>query len=144
MRLTNVTRALEVPTTGKVRTENFFSLSVEKSCFATREYSCGLRIQPFLPAPRRLERFASVLSGEERASEASKQAVREHASERGREGPKKSFLFPPPAFASPLARLSRVHFSWYHPNGELARRRRRARRNPVFSFTRAYKHRLQF
>jgi len=71
MRLTNITRVLELPTASKVRTEDFCSLPGEKSYFATREYSCGLRIQLFLPAPRRLERFASVLSGEERASKLS-------------------------------------------------------------------------
>ena len=69
-----------------------------------------------------------------------KQAVRERASERSREGPKKSSLCPAPAFASPLACLSRVHFSWYPSNGELARRLRGARRNPVFSLARAYKN----
>ena len=71
MRLTNITRALEVPTASKVRTEDFYSLPGEKSYFATRESLCGLRLQPFLPAPRLLERFASVPSGEERASKLS-------------------------------------------------------------------------
>ena len=54
------------PTTSKVRIEGFYSPPGKKSCFTTREYSCGLRIQPFLLAPRRLERFASVPSGEQR------------------------------------------------------------------------------
>ena len=45
-----------------------------------------------------------------------KRAARERAIEpRSREGP-------PPAVASPLACLSRVYFSRYPPNGELARR----------------------
>ena len=113
MRLTNITRALEVPTASKVRTEDFYSLPGEKSYFATREYSCGLRLQPFLPAPRLLERFASVPSGEERASklsylgERSKPCENARAIERSREGPKKSFPAPPRFRVSshmPLAR----------------------------------------
>ena len=49
-----------------------------------------------------------------------KLAARERASERRSwEGPR-PFSILPPALASPLARLSRVYFSRYPPNGELA------------------------
>ena len=101
MRLTNITRALEVPTASKVRTEDFNSLPGEKSCFATREYSCGLRIQPFLPAPRRLERFASVPCGEERASKLSYLGERSKSCENARvseaaRGQRNPFSAPPP------------------------------------------------
>ena len=46
------------------------------------------------------------------------------ASEASREEPRKGDPFspPPPAFASPLACLSRVHFSRYPPSGELLAR----------------------
>ena len=112
MRLTNITRALEVPTVSNVRTEDFYSLPREKSYLATREYSCGLRIQPFLPAPRRLDRFASVPSGEERAGklsylgERSKPCENARASEAAR-GQRDPFSAPPRFHVSsrmPLAR----------------------------------------
>ena len=105
MRLTNITRALEVPTVSNVRTEDFYSLPEEKSYLVTREYSCGLRIQPFLPAPRRLDRFASVPSGEERAGKLS------YLGERSRKGPKKSFLCSAPlsCLLSHASRASTSH-----------------------------------
>ena len=116
MRLTNITRALEVLTASKVRTEDFYSLPGEKSYFATREYSCGLRIQPFLPAPRRSERFASVSSGEERASklsylgERSKPCGNARASDAAR-GQRNPFSAPPPLsrLLSHASRASTFH-----------------------------------
>ena len=137
--------------TRAVRTEDFYSPPGEKSYFATGEYSCGLRIQPFLPAPRRLERFASVPVGEERASkisylgERSKPCENARASEAAR-GQRNPFSAPPPLsrLLSCASRASTFHDIRNLSNGELARRLRGAKRNPVFSLARAYKHRLHF
>ena len=112
MRLTNITRALEVPTASKVRTEEFYSLPGEKSYFATREYLCGLLLQPFLPAPRLLERFASVPSGEERASKLSYLGERSKPCENARareasRGQRNTFSSPP-QLSRLLSRASRA------------------------------------
>ena len=146
MRLTNITRAFEVPTASKVRTEDFYSLPGEKSYFATRnthvacEYSlfspllAAWNVSPASQAVRSVQASSPIW-----ASEASRARTRERSSEaaRGQRNPSP----PRPAFASPLTCLSRVHFSWSPPNWELARKLRGARRNTMFSLARAYKHR---
>ena len=146
MRLTNITRALEVLTASKVRTEDFYSLPGEKSYFATRnthvacEYSlfspllAAWNVSPASQAVRSVQASSPIW-----ASEASRARTRELAKPRGTKEirflPRLSFRV---SSSVPLA----LHFSRYSPNGELARRPREARRNPVFSLARAYKHRL--
>ena len=111
MRLTNITRALEVPTASKVRTEDFYSLPGEKSYFATRnthvacEYSlfspllAAWNVSPASQAVRSVQASSPIW-----ASEASRARTRERSSEaaRGQRNPS------PPRFRvsshMPLAR----------------------------------------
>ena len=90
MRLTNITRALEVLTASKVRTEDFYSLPGEKSYFATRnthvacEYSlfspllAAWNVSPASQAVRSVQASSPIW-----ASEASRARTRERAKPRG-------------------------------------------------------------
>ena len=107
MRLTNITRALEVPTASKVRTEDFYSLPGEKSYFATRnthvacEYSlfspllAAWNVSPASQAVRSVQASSPIW-----ASEASRARTRERSSEaaRGQRNPS-------PPRPAPLSRL---------------------------------------
>ena len=113
MRLTNITRAFEVPTASKVRTEDFYSLPGEKSYFATRnthvacEYSlfspllAAWNVSPASQAVRSVQASSPIW-----ASEASRARTRERSSEaaRGQRNPSPA----PPRFRvsshMPLAR----------------------------------------
>ena len=108
MRLTNITRALEVPTASKVRTEDFYSLPGEKSYFATRnthvacEYSlfspllAAWNVSPASQAVRSVQASSPIW-----ASEASRARTRERSSDRAKPRGAKEIL-PRPA---PLSRL---------------------------------------
>ena len=117
MRLTNITRALEVPTASKVRTEDFYSLPGEKSYFATRnthvacEYSlfsqllAAWNVSPASQAVRSVQASSPIW-----ASEASRARTRERSSEaaRGQRNPSPPRPAPPrpaPPRPAPLSGL---------------------------------------